>query len=45
MTEAKLAPNMPKWMVDHTNLYLSTGGKEGHMYTIKQPDRPELSVP
>ena len=43
MTEAKLAPNMPKWMVDHTNLYLSSGGKEGHMYTIKQPDRPELS--
>jgi proline iminopeptidase len=45
MTEAKLAPNLPKWMVDHTNLYLSSGGKEGHMYTIKQPDRPELSVP
>ena len=45
MTEAKLAPNMPKWMVDHTNLYLSSGGKQGHMYTIKQPDRPELSVP
>ena len=45
MTEAKLAPNMPKWMVDHTNLYLSSGGKEGHMYTIKQPDRPSLSVP
>ena len=35
MTEAKLAPNMPKWMVDHTNLYPSSGGKEGHMYTIK----------
>ena len=45
MTEAKLAPNMPKWMVDHTNLYLSSGGKEGHIYTIKQHDRPELSVP
>ena len=45
MTEAKLAPNMPKWMVDHTNLYLSSGGKEGHMYTIKQPDRPSLTVP
>ena len=45
MTEAKLAPNMPKWMVDHTNLYLSSGGKEGHLYTIKQPDRPSLTVP
>jgi hypothetical protein len=45
MTEAKLAPNMPKWMVDHTNLYLSSGGKQGHMYTIQQPDRPALTVP
>jgi deazaflavin-dependent oxidoreductase (nitroreductase family) len=45
MTEAKLAPNMPKWMVDHTNLYLSSGGKQGHLYTIQQPDRPALTVP
>ena len=45
MTEAKLAPNLPQWMIDHANRYLSSGGKEGHMYTIKQPDRPELSVP
>lgn len=45
MTEAKLAPTMPKWMVDHTNLYLSSGGKEGHMYTIKLPNMPERAVP
>jgi deazaflavin-dependent oxidoreductase (nitroreductase family) len=45
MTEAKLAPNLPKWMVDHTNLYLSSGCKQGHMYTIQQPDRQALSVP
>ena len=25
MTEAKLAPNLPGWMVDHTNRYLSSG--------------------
>ena len=43
--EGKLAPKMPQWMVDHANKYMSSGGKEGHMYTIKQPDRPELSVP
>ena len=43
--EAKLAPKMPQWMVDHANKYMSSGGKEGHMYTIRQPDRPSLSVP
>ena len=45
MTEAKLAPNMPKWMVDHTNLYLSSGGKDGHMYTINLPNLPPRAVP
>jgi len=45
MTEAKLAPNMPKWMVDHTNLYLSSGGKEGHMYTAAFPGKETLTVP
>ena len=45
MSAAKLAPNMPQWMVDHTNRYLASGGTDGHMYTIQQPDRPQLSVP
>jgi proline iminopeptidase len=45
MTEAKLAPNMPKWMVDHTNRYLSSGGKDGHMYTISLPNLPPRTVP
>ena len=45
MTEAKLAPNLPKWMVDHTNLYLSSGGKEGHMYTASFPGKETLTVP
>ena len=45
MPEAKLAPNMPKWMVDHANKYISSGGKEGHMYTIKMPNLPEREVP
>ena len=45
MTEAKLAPNMPKWMVDHTNLYLSSGGKEGHRYTAAFPGKETLTVP
>ena len=35
--EAKLAPNLPQWMVDHANRYLSSGGSEGHMYKMTQP--------
>jgi deazaflavin-dependent oxidoreductase (nitroreductase family) len=45
MTEATLAPNLPQWMIDHTNRYLASGGTDGHMYTITQPGRPELTVP
>ena len=45
MTEAKLAPNLPGWMVDHTNRYLSSGGADGHMYKMTQPGRPEMTVP
>ena len=26
MAEAKLAPNMPDWMVKHTNRYLARAG-------------------
>ena len=45
MAVAKLAPNLPKWMVDHTNRYLSSGGTEGHMYTIAPPGYSEMTVP
>jgi deazaflavin-dependent oxidoreductase (nitroreductase family) len=45
MAEAKLAPNLPDWMVDHTNRYLTSGGSDGHMYKMNLPGRPELTVP
>lgn len=45
MAAAKLAPNMPQWMIDHTNRYLSSGGKDGHMYTASFPNMPTLTVP
>jgi len=45
MVEAKLAPNMPQWMVEHANRYLASGGTDGHMYKMTQPDRPEMTVP
>ena len=45
MAEAKLAPNMPEWMVKHANLYLESGGKEGQMYKVNVPDRGEITAP
>jgi deazaflavin-dependent oxidoreductase (nitroreductase family) len=44
MAEAKLAPNLPGWMVEHTNRYLASGGTDGHMYKMTQPGRPEITV-
>ena len=44
MSDAKVAPNLPQWMLDHVARYLSSGGTDGHMYTIKNPNVPEMSV-
>ena len=44
MAEAKLAPNLPQWMKDHTDRYLASGGTDGHMYTIVRPGTPERAV-
>lgn len=45
MPDAKLAPNLPGWMVDHANRYIASGGKEGHMYTVTPPGYSEMVVP
>jgi len=45
MTEAKLAPHLPGWMVEHANRYLSSGGTDGHLYKITPPGYPEMTVP
>ena len=45
MAEAKLAPNLPGWMLEHTNRYLSSGGTDGHMYTVTPPGYSEMIVP
>lgn len=45
MAEAKLAPNLPEWMIDHANRYISSGGSDGHMYVMNMPGRPTLTVP
>ena len=45
MAEAKLAPKMPDWMVEHTNRYLASGGTDGHLYKINVPGRGEITAP
>ena len=45
MSEAKLAPNLPGWMRDHAKRYLSSGGTDGHMFTVTPPGHSEMSVP
>ena len=45
MSETQLAPNLPQWMKDHAHQYLSSGGSEGHMYTINRPGVPAMAVP
>jgi deazaflavin-dependent oxidoreductase (nitroreductase family) len=45
MPNARLAPNLPQWMVDHANRYLSSGGTDGHMYKANPPGYGERLVP
>ena len=45
MTEAKVAPNLPDWMLEHANLYLSSGGTDGHMMKRDVPGRGEITAP
>ena len=45
MADAKLAPNLPDWMVEHANRYIASGGTDGHIYKMQQPGRPEITVP
>jgi deazaflavin-dependent oxidoreductase (nitroreductase family) len=44
MTEAKLPPSLPQWMKDHADLYLRSGGKEGHMYKVPAAPNPVSSL-
>jgi deazaflavin-dependent oxidoreductase (nitroreductase family) len=45
MADAKLAPNLPQWMIDHSNRYISSGGADGHMYKANPPGYGEMTVP
>src|SRR5258706_544727 len=46
MIQAKVPEGLPKWMSEHVDRYLQSGGKDGHMYTIKPPGMDkEITVP
>jgi deazaflavin-dependent oxidoreductase (nitroreductase family) len=45
MRDARPAPNLPDWMIEHVNRYLSSGGNDGHLYKMTQPGLPGLTVP
>jgi deazaflavin-dependent oxidoreductase (nitroreductase family) len=45
MGEAKLAPNLPDWIVKHANRYIASGGADGHLYKINVPGRGEITAP
>jgi deazaflavin-dependent oxidoreductase (nitroreductase family) len=45
MTEAKLVPGLPDWIVEHAKRYLASDGADGHMYKVTPPGYPEMTVP
>ncbi len=45
MPDAKLGPKMQEWQVEHSNLYLKSGGEEGHVMKRTPPGGyPEMDV-
>ena len=45
MIDAKVPQTLPKWMLDHVDRYLKSGGTDGHMYTTNFPNQPQRTVP
>jgi proline iminopeptidase len=45
MPDAKLAPNLPQWMIEHANRYISSGGTDGHIYAVTPPGYAPMNVP
>ena len=44
MIDATLAPEMREWQGEYTNLYLCSGGKEGHVVKRTPPGYSEMDV-
>src|SRR4051795_7949772 len=45
MAEAKLAPKRQQWQIAPSTRSISSGGTDGHMYTVTPPGYSEMSVP
>ena len=45
MIDAKVPAGLPKWMTDHIDTYLRSGGKDGHMYTLTPTGGKAMTVP
>ena len=46
MIQAKVPEGLPQWMSEHVDRYLKSGGKDGHIYTIKPPGMDkQINVP
>lgn len=45
MIDAKVPAGLPKWMTDHIDTYLKSGGKDGHMYTLTPTGGKAMTVP
>jgi len=45
MIQAKVPEGLPKWMSEHVDRYLKSGGTEGHMYEANIPNMKPITVP
>ena len=45
MIQAKVPEGLPKWMSEHVDRYLKSGGTEGHMYEAAFPNMAPITVP
>jgi deazaflavin-dependent oxidoreductase (nitroreductase family) len=45
MIDAKVPAGLPKWMTDHIDTYMKSGGKDGHMYTLTPASGKPMTVP
>ena len=45
MIQAKVPEGLPKWMSEHVDRYLKSGGKDGHMYEANFPNMKPITVP
>ena len=45
LADVNIPPALPQWMKDHVDRYLTSDGRDGHMYTTNFPNQPQRTVP